>query len=244
MSSKHVLYRGAVVLLLSWLPTNDPIASAIENNTPMVTITRPATYGKFEWNSIVPYSITVVDHEDGNSAYDEIPIEQVLMSIRYLPDSSQLRNYLRVESRVYQDVLLQMSATTCFNCHQMKSKLIGPSFESISKKYSNTEASVLSLTDKVIKGTTGIWGDTQMPPHPDLKPDRVQQIVRWILKNGADPNQDHIRGVEGTFRTREKPTGTAKGVYVLTASYADTGDKITLESRKVGHHSVVLKSKY
>lgn len=244
MLLKIVLCSGAVILLMAWWPLDYKDAIGVENNPPKVTITSPAKASKFQWNSIVPYAIEVIDKEDGNSAYDEIPVQQVFMSIRYLPDSARLKNYLRVESRIYQDVLLQMSTTTCFNCHQMKSKLIGPSFESVSKKYPDTEASVVMLAGKVIKGTSGTWGDIQMPPHPDLKPDRAQQIIRWILKNGSDPDQDHLRGINGTFRTRERPpVGSAKGVYVLTATYADSGDKITTESRKVGQQTLVLKSR-
>jgi cytochrome c len=229
---------------MAWLPADDQTDIGDENSPPKVTITNPANATRFQWNSIVPYAIEVVDKEDGNSAYDEIPVQQVFMSVRYLPDSAQIKNYLRVESLVYQEVLIQLSTTTCFNCHQMKSKLIGPSFESISKKYPNTEASVLSLAGKVVNGSSGTWGDVQMPPHPDLKPARVQQIVRWILKDGSDPDQEHLRGINGSFRTREKPQfGSAKSVYVLTAIYADSGDKATIGSSKVGQQTIVLKSR-
>ena len=223
-----------------------------ENSAPKVTITSPAQNSAFQWNSIVPYAIRISDKEDGNSEYNEIPANEVLLMVAYLPDSTHLKNYLSDRSKANREVLLWMSTSTCFNCHAAKAKLIGPSFEQIALRYANNTATVDSLAKKIITGSSGSWGDLnlKMPPHPDLKIDKVREIVHWILKNSSDPDQNYFVGTEGAFRTkqkREEDHGT--GVYVLTATYADHGvkgsppsDGVIRAGSRQGQHIVVLKN--
>lgn len=223
-----------------------------ENDPPSVTITSPAKNGKFQWNSIVPYSIRVSDKEDGNSEYNEISANEVLLTVTYLPDSSLVKKYLLDKPTTDHESFLRMSTSECFNCHAAKNKFIGPSFELIAGRYSYNSGSVDDLAKKVMAGTSGSWGDEKMPPHPELEIDQAREMVRWILKNNADPDQTFYAGIEGAFRTRENPgKEPGKGVYVLTASYTDHGIKGTTNSpssqniragSKQGKHSIVLKN--
>jgi cytochrome c len=209
------------------------------NNPPEVTITAPAKNSKFQWNSIVPYAIRVSDEEDGNSEYHEIAANEVLLTVAYLPDSILVKDYLSERSKANTGSLLWMSTSSCFTCHAAKAKSIGPSFEQIARRYPDNSISAEALARKIITGSTGTWGDLKMPPHPDLKIDTVREIVRWILKNSSDPDQSYFVGLEGSFRTREKPPHEpGKGIYILTASYIDHGKGGT--GRKQGQQSIVL----
>ena len=174
-----------------------------ENSPPKVTITTPAKNSTFEWNSIVPYVIRISDQEDGNSEFNEIANNEVLLTVVYLPDSSQVKKYLLDKSKKSQDALLWMSTSTCFTCHAAKTKLIGPSFEMIAQRYLVNPVTIESLAKKIIAGSSGTWGDLKMPPHPDLKIERAQEVVKWILKNNADPDQNYIAGIEGAFRQKK-----------------------------------------
>lgn len=214
-----------------------------ENNAPKITITAPTNNSQFYWNSMVPYSIRIADVEDGNSEYNEIASNEVLMMIRYLRDSNLVKKYMFDRSKTNPEPLVWMRNSTCFSCHSAQAKLIGPSYNLVAKKYPNNSTSVETLAKKIIEGNSGTWGDTQMPPHPDLTIEKTRQIVKWILKNGADPDQNYFVGVEGAFYTKGKPENEAKkGVYVLTASYIDHGLKDVPGSSKQGQHSIVLKN--
>jgi cytochrome c len=68
----------------------------------------------------------------------------------------------------------------CRNCHREREKLIGPSFTSIANKY--TAKDIDQLADKVIKGTSGSWGDAAMSPHPSLQQNDAKEIIAFILK--------------------------------------------------------------
>ena len=211
-----------------------------ENSPPKVTIITPSTNSKLHWNSIVPYSIRVSDAEDGNSEYNEISNTEVLLFIKYLPDSTQTKKYLLDRLKMNLQPLQWMSTSTCFTCHAARTKLIGPSFDLIAQRYRGQSSAVDSLAKKVIAGGTGTWGDLKMPPHPDLKIEQVKEIVRWILKINDDPDQNYLAGIEGSFKTKEKPKDP-KAVYVLTVSYSDHGAKETGKENRVGQQSVVLK---
>ena len=127
--------------------------------------------------------------------------------------------------------------------------MIGPSFDLVAQRYRGQASALDSLTKKIINGSTGTWGDLKMPPHPDLKIEQVKEIVRWILKNNDDPYQNYIVGIEGAFRTKERPAGYPKGVYILTANFIDHGimetpqpDGVIRQGTKVGQQTIVLKN--
>ncbi len=69
---------------------------------------------------------------------------------------------------------------SCTACHGVDSKLVGPSFQEISKKYAATADASSYLTGKIKAGGSGIWGAIPMPgqalPEADSK-----AIVQWIL---------------------------------------------------------------
>lgn len=213
----------------------------VENKLPKVVITKPLESARLPWDSFVPYSIHVNDPEDGNSEYEEITSREVLLMVNYFPKSSDAQKYLSQGIDKMPDPLIQMSKSTCFICHASKAKLIGPSFELIANRYSEDPNIAETLTKKVISGSgsTGIWGEMKMPPHPDLEIEELRKMISWILKNGANPNQTFYIGTEGAFRTKKKPVGEA-GVYVLTASYTDHGMTDLPTSNRQGNHTMAF----
>ena len=218
-----------------------------QNSSPKVTISVQTKGNTFQWNTIVPYTITVSDAEDGNTEYNEIPSNEVLLVARYFPDSTLIKKDPAREQMVHHDAVLAMSKALCFNCHAAKANLIGPSFEQVAVRYKNADGAVDRLTKIIIDGSTGTWGDLKMPPHPDLEVHQVSEIVTWILRYNSDPDLIYFVGSEGALRTKNKPLNASPaGVYLLTASYMDHGAKNpSNEFRapgKRGQHTLVLKS--
>ena len=220
--------------------------NTVENDPPTVKITVPLNGNRFQWNTMVNYAISVSDKEDGISEYDEIPTGEVLLKVTYLRDSSKVKKYLSGKtgnSDIEPAGLLLTKSSACFTCHAAKNKLIGPSFERIAKKYPNSPNSVGTLAKKLIKGSTGTWGKIPMPPHPELKTGQAREIIHWILKYNTNPDVAYFTGIQGAFRTKQKPGKEAgKGVYILTASYADHGLKGLPQSGKRGEHTIILKN--
>jgi cytochrome c len=214
-----------------------------ENEPPNVKITAPVNEAKFRWNALVPYAISVTDNEDGNSEYDEIPNKEVILMVKYLSDSSKVKTYLAEDQDQNLEVLSWIGSSNCFACHSAKDKLIGPSFEQIADRYQERVDAPDHLAKKIINGATGSWGEQVMPANPNLKIDKVKEIVGWILKNSSNADFTYLPGTNGSFKTREKPEEKAgNSVYILNAHYTDHGRNGVWGSSKKGTASSVLQS--
>ncbi len=74
-----------------------------------------------------------------------------------------------------------MSTSDCGTCHTEQQKVVGPAFKDIAAKYPNTPEHVAHLVDQVIKGSTNVWGQVPMVPHPNLQKADVEKMVQYIL---------------------------------------------------------------
>ena len=79
--------------------------------------------------------------------------------------------------------LLQKNA--CTACHAANTKLIGPAFAEIAKKYAGQADGVGYLVGKIRQGGTGVWGDIPMPAQT-LDETEARSIADWLM-SGA-PN--------------------------------------------------------
>jgi cytochrome c len=67
----------------------------------------------------------------------------------------------------------------CPYCHDMRRRILGPSFEEISERYSSEDRE--KLIKSILHGSRGRWGDRAMPPQRVSK-EEARAIVEWILK--------------------------------------------------------------
>lgn len=81
----------------------------------------------------------------------------------------------------YQKGLALVAGSDCLTCHKTSEKNIGPAYKDVAAKYENTEENVKMLAGKIIKGGSGNWGAIPMTPHPQLKQEDVEQMVKYIL---------------------------------------------------------------
>ena len=75
--------------------------------------------------------------------------------------------------------LALIESSDCLSCHTTNSKLIGPSYEDVAHKY--TESDIDYLADKIIDGGKGVWGDIPMTAHPGVNKENARQMVKYIL---------------------------------------------------------------
>ncbi len=229
-----------------WLMTAFVTAGKRTVNTPpKVSISNPVAESIFGWEEVVRYKIKINDAEDGNSEYDEINANEVLMEVSYFNAISEAKAHMAErEKNVGEPAgLTLLKNADCFSCHASKGKLIGPSFELIANKYAANKATIAKLTSKVINGSTGVWGTLPMPPHPAMTSTEVNEIVNWILTKNSNPEITIYPGIEGSFRTMQKRVRlSGDAVIVLTASYLDHGEKASKQNRKYGQHSVLMKA--
>lgn len=69
----------------------------------------------------------------------------------------------------------------CKSCHKEDGVSIGPSFTRVAQKYAHDKKAQAYLSQKIVKGGGGVWGDVVMSAHPDLSQKDLNQIVQYIL---------------------------------------------------------------
>jgi cytochrome c len=74
-----------------------------------------------------------------------------------------------------------IGAGDCTTCHEIDKKKIGPAYVDVANKYPNTQATIDTLVNKVIKGGQGNWGAIPMAPHPTLAEADVREMVKYIM---------------------------------------------------------------
>lgn len=72
-----------------------------------------------------------------------------------------------------------ISGGDCLACHQEQTKLVGPSYAEVAKKYK--ESDVAKLAKKVIEGGSGVWGEIPMAPHATLSQQDAESMIQYIL---------------------------------------------------------------
>ena len=71
--------------------------------------------------------------------------------------------------------------SNCVACHAAETKLVGPSWKDISKKYEGDATAEARLITKVKKGGAGVWGPVPMPPNVTVKDADIKTIVQYVL---------------------------------------------------------------
>jgi cytochrome c len=69
----------------------------------------------------------------------------------------------------------------CLTCHAVDKKLVGPAYKDVAAKYAGDKGAVDKLTQKVMKGGSGVWGPVPMPANPQVSEAEAKKLVTWIL---------------------------------------------------------------
>ncbi|MCX6331967.1 MAG: c-type cytochrome [Bacteroidetes bacterium] len=85
------------------------------------------------------------------------------------------------ENPDYQKGLALVAGSDCLTCHKTSEKLIGPAYKDVAAKYEATESNIKMLASKVIKGGSGVWGAIPMTPHPQIKVEDAEAMVKYVL---------------------------------------------------------------
>lgn len=72
-----------------------------------------------------------------------------------------------------------LAQRTCTACHGMDTKLVGPGFAEIARKYADRADREAYLAGKIVAGGSGVWGAIPMPPQT-LPPEEVKTIAAWL----------------------------------------------------------------
>jgi cytochrome c len=186
----------------------------VGNALPEVRFITPQDGDFFTPGRPVPFRIAVKDVEDGDSAYHEEFLEA-----RTFVSAQWLRREGREEAA--DPGLALMRQSDCFNCHAVNTKIVGPPFLEVASRYRGQAGALDATVQRVIKGSSGVWGETPMLPHESLTTDQVQLMVRWVF--GLKPGQASDGLVRGLTGELAAPADDRVRFALLEATYVDSG---------------------
>ncbi|GHB76258.1 ThuA domain-containing protein [Persicitalea jodogahamensis] len=191
------------------------------NDVPNVEIAVKGNKSFYFDKKPVAYDVTVKDKEDGTLAKG-VDQNDVLVTIDYMEgfDKTMLAQGHQVNTGFATGKRL-IELSDCKACHSIDKKSVGPAYIDVAKKYQKDRNAVKQLSEKVIKGGGGVWGEQAMAAHPQLKAEEAQDMVKYILSLADEKKQVKREPLASTFTPEAKDKA---GSYVLTASYTDKGN--------------------
>jgi cytochrome c len=192
----------------------------VGNTSPEVHIETTANRSFYWDNSVLDYDVIVKDKEDKT-----INPERIKVSYGYVPRGKDVAVILTGNQDAGNFKYLkgqQMVATLdCKSCHSMDKASVGPTYLAISDRYAGKDGSVTKLSDKIIQGGSGVWGERAMSPHPALSKVDATEIVNYILSLSDKSNAK--LPLKDSIVLKEHIGNGTEGSYLLNASYTDQG---------------------
>ncbi len=203
-------------------------AVKVGNSPPIVKFSEPVDGGFFSWKEFFPYHVEINDAEDGNSGDAAVAMKsRFLMTLRYLPSGTESAEAAHLgASGKHLTAINSIKSSDCFNCHAIEHRVVGPAFKEIAVKYAGNDTAMKAAAGHIIAGSSKIWGDTPMPPHPQFSTAESRALVEWIVSlkedSGGDPATQNLTGTI----TPDQPAWmntSAGGQIELAATYTDMG---------------------
>lgn len=206
---------------------SEEVLIAAGNEPPVVQLDQTDGNRTFFFpNKPLGYKVAVRDQEDGSLEKKTISPRAVIISANYQDaiDKDPPAPGHQEAPVTYTAGKSLMEKSDCRACHFVDKKSIGPSFTAVSKKYRSSDGAVEYLSNKIIKGGSGVWGEVPMNAHPSIGLPEAAQIAQYILSLDSPKRGPAAMPTEGSLIVKV-PEGVDahKGVYKLSASYTDKG---------------------
>ena len=69
----------------------------------------------------------------------------------------------------------------CMACHSVDKKVVGPAFKDIAKKFGGQAGAADMLAQKIVKGSSGVWGPVPMPANTQVSEAEAKTLSNWVL---------------------------------------------------------------
>jgi cytochrome c len=132
-----------------------------------------------------------------------------------------------------------MKQSDCFNCHSVQTKIVGPAYLDVANKYRGQSGALETSIQRVLKGSSRVWGDAPMLPHESFSADQVHLMVQWVFDlQPGESSAGLSRGLVGKLLA---PADEAIRTATLDAAYTDAG-RGPIQSL-VGRSQIKLRSR-
>jgi len=204
----------------------------VGNARPVVKFLEPQVGDFFDPEQPIHYSLYVNDAEDGTNDFDEAEAKnlpeidsqsptRVTLNAVFSSGSIPSEGGIATEDQGPAGMRM-MKRTDCFNCHAVDQKRVGPPLLEIANKYRGKEGALEASVQRVLKGSTGVWGKIPMIPHSQHTPEEVREMVGWVYSLQPSGLVRVFNGFVGEIPVSKDEAGKP-GHYRLEANYIDRG---------------------
>ncbi|MCA9061339.1 MAG: carbohydrate-binding protein, partial [Planctomycetaceae bacterium] len=204
----------------------------VGNDRPSVQFSSPQTGDFFGSEMPVEFRILVHDAEDGTN--DDDAIDQ--QGAEILDADSPARVVLNAthSADAYSPTgsvgavatdppgLRRMKSSDCFNCHAVDQRRVGPQLLEIANKYRGKDDALEASVQRVLKGSTGVWGKIPMIPHSHHTVEEIREMVGWVYSLEPAGLTRIFNGFVGEIPVSAEESAKG-GHYRLEATYTDLG---------------------
>jgi cytochrome c len=210
----------------------------VGNVAPEITINVKGNQSFYFPGKNVEYQVEVTDQNDPEAGQD---LSSLVVSADYLEGLDQaeasMGHLIMTEAMVGKALV---ESLTCKSCHKVDEVSVGPAYTAVAAKYQDNPQAEAHLINKIIKGGTGVWGETMMPANPEMKESDAKKIVSWVLSLAGDQEASNTLPASGSVDPTVGKPVSANGVFVLSASFTDKGgDNI---KPLTGSNSLILQN--
>jgi len=197
------------------------------NAAPQLSINIEGSHKFYSVGKTIKYEVKLSDKEDGSLRNGSIKPSEIKFNILYLPEGINVPEEVKNESMQprskFARAEVMINEGDCRSCHSMNRESIGPTYREIAERYKNDKETINYLSNKIINGGKGAWGEVTMSAHPDMNPTDAKKIAKYILSLAdADKIADSLP-LKGQY-TFEIPEGdNGKGIFLFKAAYTDKG---------------------
>lgn len=220
---KAGIYRPKLVVTdKSGAQSSSEITILAGNEAPVVDISWKGNSQFFFNGGSGNYEVSANDKEDG-SIGNGITADRIRVTFDYLEQGYDSTQIAAGHQRAELPGKIMIAESDCKSCHTLEEKSAGPAYKMIAAKYEKDPKAIDILSDKVLKGGGGVWGETPMAAHPQLTKEQTVAMVEYILSLAKVETKKSLPST-GTVKFDRPQKGPAPaGAYLLTAIYEDKG---------------------
>jgi cytochrome c len=200
----------------------------VGNSMPEIQFVSPRDGDFYDPQNGISYQVVVTDSEDGSSSEDVVSStdldlldpsapDRVLVEAKFLASANASAN-----EEAMPPGLKRMRGSDCFNCHALDRAIVGPSFLDVANKYRDQPGAMERSIERVLKGSTGVWGKVAMLPHGHHTREQIASMVEWVYAAQPDPSRQSSKGLTSRFGLTDRPEFVSS-IVKLTANYTDLG---------------------
>ena len=195
----------------------------VGNEPPQVAFNTPRDGDFYDFDHALAWDVKVTDAEDTAPEATRVKLFHKLVPGSFKDTEASLAG-----AETLPPGLELMKKSDCFNCHMVDRKLVGPSYLEVAAKYRNDPEALDRSAKRIVEGSTGVWGEVPMIPHPQHGIEQSRHMMEWILSLASEENEagSVLSGFTGEFRVPKPEKIDEKkgpGVLIVEASYLDAG---------------------